>query len=522
MSDIQELIDAASTATTPPPPEQPMEVVVEQAAPAEADPEAVAVAEKKPPTPQRPAPAADKDTLIASYTGQGSSGYSLMSYICAGKMVHVKETEVIVKLSDYKYAVYSRKNAPESVYDTTADLVAQGMKIKYVSKATTHELQERLKALRKKEVPLTLKLYACNRQGVPVTPNDVSTKACWYYVTASISTDVVGTIFVKRSQSNKKALIMYYGEGERHSILTAAAALRINSKGVAVVRTDCKGHVELAFPTKKRFMAYWVGRDDLPKDLSATCHVMVNRNSVYLSMDSETSPGKYYVVVGMRKKFARSRRSKAVDSKTVASKTVEAVRKTAKKAVRKTVKRTAAVTVKPAADADAADAAADDAVDTTVKPAAADATAMRPAAPEKPENALKTAATVKPAAETAEKPAAAVKPVAAATEKPVAAATVKPAAAAVKTPATAATVKPAAVKAREAADDTTKMQKKRVAVVADSSDDEVEQPKRQRRSSLPPPEECLGDMSGYSEDDTEDENDYIMAELYAADSSDSD
>jgi hypothetical protein len=278
-------------------------------------------------TPRRPSPSAN-DTLVATYMGEKDSGYQLMKDVCSGNMLFVTEQDILVKLSDYKFRAYSDKNAPAAEYKQDGGLVSRGMKLKYSSKAKLDDLLGKLKTHSRKGDVITVNFYVSKKDAGEVTPKDVDAKnVCWYYAAACTQQTVIGVVPLNRSTSNKKKTEMHYGEGTKFPIMSATSLLMINSDGVAVTRTDCKGHVELTFPTHKRFQSYWVKGTDLPNDLSTPAHIMVSKNSVYLSMDSEDCPGRYHVVVGMRKKFASSRvsnSSSGSEDGVVAEKDVEA------------------------------------------------------------------------------------------------------------------------------------------------------------------------------------------------------
>lgn len=249
-----------------------------------------------------------RDTLVASYRGVKGSSYELMRDVCSSRMIYVTESDILARCSDYTFRAYSVKNVPAAMYEPVLGLVKCGMKLKYTSKARVNNLMTTIK----EHANVTIGFYVSkNGSDETVTQQDIGGKECRYYAVAHTQGGIIGYVPLKRVRSNKKKMTMFYGRGEKHRLVEAISFLKLDQNGVAVKRNDCWGHAEIIFPKGNRNMSYWVRKNDLPTNLNTPCYVMVSGNHLYISMESTNCPGRFHVVVGTTKKFARSRGKKS-------------------------------------------------------------------------------------------------------------------------------------------------------------------------------------------------------------------
>ena len=265
---------------------------------------------KKPPT-------SANDTLVATYTSTKQMCRTLLKEVASGHVAFFGSKDIVIKTGKRTYRVYSAAVAKNVRYQANRDLLeSQAVKLKYTSKTPISDTLHKLKTDSSDITDtFSLCLFGVKSDLTPVTAADIRNNKCWFYVVVSNGTLVTNPIFVKYVKANKKQVRLRYGEGCLQPLLGSACILKLNGAGVAEQRTDCKGHVEMVFPTEKqRFQTYWVKESDLPSNMtSVLCHIIREGNALYVSIPSSVA-GRFHVIVGVRKKFARARGTKAGNS----------------------------------------------------------------------------------------------------------------------------------------------------------------------------------------------------------------
>ena len=260
------------------------------------------------------------DTLLATYTAPKLSCKEILRDLTSGDVVFFTAEDIIIKNSEHTYRVYSAWDTEKVQYIAHKDLLeTQVIKLKKTSKISINTTLTQLK--NDQGSVYSLCLFCHKTDPTPVTTEDIIGNKCWFYIVvnrAQLKTDAgdkktqfkTDPIVIKYIKANKKQVRMYYGKGKKVPLMGGAAILKLNDAGVAVRRKDCKGHVEMTFPTKSnRYQSYWVKEKDLPADMTVPCHIIKENNSIYISIPSSSVEGRFNTIVGVRKKFARARGS---------------------------------------------------------------------------------------------------------------------------------------------------------------------------------------------------------------------